>query len=113
MAQKAYINTIHGSMSRVLYNIADSDIIETETAMDVQKVAFFLHDYLCLAKWKEDDNCLTVICESNNTARFNPDEFIKDFKASMEDPEVNVRAEWHENTRHQIEVDFYFSREEK
>lgn len=113
MAQKAYINTIHGSMSRVLFNLADSDIIETETAMDVQKVAFFLHDYLCLAKWKEDDNCLTVICESNNTARFKPDEFIKDFKATMEDPEVNVRAEWHENTRYQIEVDFYFSREEK
>ena len=77
-------------MSRILYNIADSDTIETETAMDVQKVAFFLHDYLCLAKWKEDDNCLTVICESNNTARFKPDEFIKDFKATMEDPEVNV-----------------------
>ena len=113
MAQKAYITTIHGSMSRVLSNMADSGTIETETAMGVQKVAFFLHDYLCLAKWKEDDNCLTVICESNNTARFKPDEFIKDFKATMEDPEVNVRAEWHENTSNQIEVDFYFLREEK
>lgn len=111
MAQKAYINTIHGSMSRVLSNMADSGTIETETAMGVKKVAFFLHNYLCLAKWKEDDSCLTV-CVSN-TARFNPDEFIKDFKATMEDPEVNVRAEWHENTRYQIEVDFYFSREEK
>ena len=100
-------------MSRVLFNLADSDTIETETAMGVRKVAFFLSGYLCLAKWKEDDNCLTVICETYKADRFEPDEFIKDFKATMEDPEVNVRAEWCVNTRNQIEVDFYFSREEK
>lgn len=100
-------------MSRVLFNLAESGIIETETVMGVKKVAFFRDGYLFLAKWKEDDACLTVISETNNTAKFHPEEFIKDFKATMGDPEVKVRSEWHENTRYQIEVDFYFSREEK
>lgn len=91
-------------------------VINTKTETGIDKLAFFFLGYLWWAKWLEDYNILTVVCESSNTARIGVNHFIEqvicNFALLIDDDAVHVRAEHHINTRDQLEIDFIFYRNE-